>query len=151
MHVNGLPPSLSAVYQQFFTAVDKDADGKISKDELQSARNTLPSQANGAAKGHSVDKLFAKLDVNGDGFLTPDEMTPRLSRGAFSVLLAAQEHAGGHKHGHGADAPAEDPAPSVSDPAANPPVSDPPVTPPVTDPLVTPPTTSDTSPPATGA
>ena len=147
MHVHGIPPSQTAVYQKLFTAIDKDADQKISLDELQAARNTLPSQAKGAAKGHSVGKLFAKLNVNGDGFLTPDEMTPRLSRGAFSVLLAAQEHAGGLSQG-GIDAIGGAPPAGVDPP---PPVTDPVVTPPGPDLGLAPPTTVDATPPSAGA
>jgi len=55
----GAPAPDRAMMTQRFKAMDKDGDGKVSKDEFMG-----PTQ------------LFERLDSNSDGFVSPDEMRP---------------------------------------------------------------------------
>ncbi len=51
-------------------------DGKLSPDELLALEPKLPKPKKGNATLPDLKKVFANLDVNKDGFLTPDELKP---------------------------------------------------------------------------
>ncbi|MEI9965630.1 MAG: EF-hand domain-containing protein [Caulobacteraceae bacterium] len=51
------------------TAMDTDHDGKVSKAEF-----TAAMQARGGRRAGMADAMFARQDLNGDGFITRDEV-----------------------------------------------------------------------------
>jgi hypothetical protein len=53
-------------------------------------RKIMPEQAKGAANGLSVQKVFDKLDGDGDGIITAAEAGPRFGHGVLAQLLALQ-------------------------------------------------------------
>lgn len=53
---------------------DKNADGKVSKEEFLAAREKAAEKADKEFNRTAVEKLFAKKDANKDGFLTGDEL-----------------------------------------------------------------------------
>src|SRR5262249_31245198 len=63
--------------EALFDKIDKNHDGKISKDEFRAAVGAIPVIK---IKGAAIDKAFAKLDANGDGFLTKDEIKQLISK-----------------------------------------------------------------------
>lgn len=56
----------SALWQDLLKKADKDGDGKISKEEMQSA---LPQKG----RGPGVDEIFSKIDTNHDGYIEESE------------------------------------------------------------------------------
>lgn len=65
------PPSPEAMMK----ALDKDADGKVSKDEFMAS----PGAKKDATK---AGERFGKMDKDKDGFLTKEEMTPKKKKDA---------------------------------------------------------------------
>jgi Ca2+-binding EF-hand superfamily protein len=63
---------LPATHAERIMKADTDGDGAVTKEELEQAR-----QARGGRP--SIDDIFAKLDKNADGKLTQDELPERLA------------------------------------------------------------------------
>ncbi|MFA7257784.1 MAG: hypothetical protein WC047_09450 [Kiritimatiellales bacterium] len=57
--------------------MDMNADGKVSMQEFCDARAKSAEKAGKEFKKENAEKQFAKKDVNGDGFLTGDELTAK--------------------------------------------------------------------------
>jgi Ca2+-binding EF-hand superfamily protein len=86
-----------------FTNADADGDGKLSKTEFSAFDAVMKADAPQGAEGTSgdmptADEMFSKLDANGDGSVSTDELKPRhgsggqaMSSDAMSALLQAQE------------------------------------------------------------
>jgi hypothetical protein len=100
-------PTLPVVSQQKSTSTPTDPSTELDRNLLPDMRKTLPSQANGAANGLSVQKIFDQLDTNGDGKITAAEAGPRFGHGVLGQLLALQAQ----------PAPTGDPTPSADGPA----------------------------------
>ena len=62
--------------EKMMKAVDKDSDGKISKDEFAASRMGKKAKEKG-----DVDKLFGRMDANGDGSITKDELGKKGGKG----------------------------------------------------------------------
>lgn len=60
-----------AELQQTFTALDKNADGKLSKEELIEGYTTIYGDPKLAAK--EVDQIMANVDVDHNGFIDYSE------------------------------------------------------------------------------
>lgn len=70
-----LPPQMA----QWLMRADADQDGAISKSELMEAQQRIAAMRGGAGAGGppgmpSADEIFQRLDKNGDGKLTKDEI-----------------------------------------------------------------------------
>lgn len=61
----------SAIAQQFMTTIDTNKDGTLDKAEFSQAAQALAKHSNNSS---SVDAAFAKMDANGDGQISSDEM-----------------------------------------------------------------------------
>lgn len=72
-----------------FAKLDKDADGKITKEERKEAR-----EARKAAR-------FAKLDTDGNGSLSPEELQAHKGKDHRAGDNAGQHKAGKHHRRHG--------------------------------------------------
>lgn len=103
----GHRPSLPIVpQQQSAPSTDADPTG-LDRSLLPDMRKMLPPQAKGAANGLSVQKVFDKLDADGDGVITQAEAGPRWGHGLLGELLKLQEDGG--------QAPASDGTDGASD------------------------------------
>jgi len=98
-HIGHRPTLPIVPQQQSAPAGNTDATG-LDRNLLPDMRKTLPPQAQGVANGLSVQKLFDKLDADGDGTITPAEAGPRWGHGLLGELLKLQED--------GVQAPASD-------------------------------------------
>jgi len=98
-HIGHRPTLPIVPQQQSAPAGNTDATG-LDRNLLPDMRKTLPPQAQGVANGLSVQKLFDKLDADGDGTITPAEAGPRWGHGLLGELLKLQEN--------GVQAPASD-------------------------------------------
>ena len=54
--------------------MDKNSDGKVSKQEFVDAQSAKLQKAGKEVKTAAIEKQFAAKDKNGDGFLTGDEL-----------------------------------------------------------------------------
>jgi hypothetical protein len=91
-HVGGHRP-LPIVPQQVSAPKPEAPTTDLDRSPLPETRKDLPSQAKGAANGHSIDKVFAKWDKDGDGKITAAEAGPRFGHGILGQLLKLQEAA----------------------------------------------------------
>ena len=99
---DGTTPPRGGRAAEYFAMLDTNADGSVSKDELQAA--LTPS-----GNADKTDALFTKLDANNDGSVSQDELK--------QALRASHHH--GHHHvetgeSSGADSPSDQ-----SDPLSN--------------------------------
>ncbi len=79
--VNGINTSSNALASNIWNqlvASDKDGDGKLNKAEMQTAAANV-----GAINSTDTDysKAFAKMDTNGDGYITKDEFNTMFQNG----------------------------------------------------------------------
>ena len=112
------PPPAPMTLQQFqqervarTMQADNDHDGRVSKAEWEAYRASHPSgHGHGDGGGHEnagdgpprrfdPDAMFARLDTNGDGYLTPDEIAAqaaerfrRMDRNGDGVLTPDEMH-----------------------------------------------------------
>jgi Ca2+-binding EF-hand superfamily protein len=85
---------MQAMRNQMFQKADADKSGGINLDEFKTAGQNMPVGAKGAQAPQNAEKAFAKIDTNGDGNLTSDEMEafkPKFDASSMSALLGAQE------------------------------------------------------------
>ncbi|MCB1231414.1 MAG: EF-hand domain-containing protein [Verrucomicrobiae bacterium] len=66
----GAAPDPAKRAQQMMKTLDKDSDGKISKEEF--AAGPAAKRANGDQS--KIDKAFSRLDSDGDGSITKEEI-----------------------------------------------------------------------------
>lgn len=64
---------LQARLEADFSAIDTDADGGISQDEMTAHRKAVRE----ARRAERQARRFARQDANGDGVIGPDEFQPR--------------------------------------------------------------------------
>jgi Ca2+-binding EF-hand superfamily protein len=63
----------ATVRQNIFNTLDQNGDGKVTKDELQSAFASRQSAGANSSQGPSLDDLFSRIDTNGDGSIDESE------------------------------------------------------------------------------
>jgi Ca2+-binding EF-hand superfamily protein len=95
---SGLTSNSSSV-DQVFNKIDTNGDGLISKDELAKAQATTHPHHHGR-HGHAsgatsqtnatspLDQLFGKIDTNGDGLISKDELTAFQLKSSASATAA---------------------------------------------------------------
>lgn len=99
---DGTAPPRGGRAAEYFGMLDTNADGSVSKDELQAA--LTPS-----GNADKTDALFTKLDANNDGSVSQDELK--------QALRASRHH--GHHHVDASEASGADGSPDQSGPLAN--------------------------------
>jgi Ca2+-binding EF-hand superfamily protein len=81
-------------HESFFTKMDTDGNGKVTKEEMKAAfeaRSKGPEGAGAPPKGApSIDDLFAKIDTNGDGAI--DEAEDNAFRAKRDVERSSKQH-----------------------------------------------------------
>jgi glucan biosynthesis protein len=85
----------SAMAQQLMTTMDTNKNGTIDKTEFSQAAQALAKNANNSSSSN-VDAAFAKMDTNGDGQISSDEMLAALKQA--STQTQGKHHHGGHHH-----------------------------------------------------
>ena len=89
------PPSASDIASTLLGAFDADQNGSLSLDEVQTALSKMGDTADAS----KVKDAFARLDTNGDGQLSADELATAIQ----AHQQAGHAHHGHHGHGaHGA-------------------------------------------------
>ena len=85
----------SAMAQQLMTTMDSNKNGTIDKTEFSQAAQALAKNANNSSSSN-VDAAFAKMDTNGDGQISSDEMLAAMKQA--SAQTQGKHHHGGHHH-----------------------------------------------------
>lgn len=86
----GHGPSLPLVPQQQSAPAGNTDPTGLDRNLLPDMRKPLPSGAQGVANGLSVQKVFDKLDANGDGVISQAEAGHRWGHGLLGELLKLQ-------------------------------------------------------------
>ena len=60
--------------QKFFDQIDQDHNGKIDKEELKQLLETIWGKNTDFNINEAVTSIFKKCDLNGDGFISFDEL-----------------------------------------------------------------------------
>jgi Ca2+-binding EF-hand superfamily protein len=102
----GMPSGgqLAQMRERMFQKIDANSDGSIDKAEF--GKGPQPPGMGGAGMP-STDRMFAKIDGDGNGSLSKDEMKAfgdKMSAQMKSVLMGAQESAGGEQEESSLDA-----------------------------------------------
>jgi hypothetical protein len=71
-----LPTDPAELFKLLDTEPADKPDGKLSQDEFLALEPKLPKPKKGNASLPDLKKVFANLDVNKDGSLSPDELKP---------------------------------------------------------------------------
>jgi Ca2+-binding EF-hand superfamily protein len=85
---------MQAMRSQMFQKADADKSGGLNLDEFKVAGQNMPGGTQGSKSAGKVEEAFKKIDTNGDGNLTSDEMEafkPKFDMNSMSALLGAQE------------------------------------------------------------
>ncbi|MFA5214566.1 EF-hand domain-containing protein [Sulfuricurvum sp.] len=82
----------SSMAQQFMSTMDTNKSGSVDKAEFSQAAQALAQNANNSSSSN-VNAAFAKIDTNGDGQISSDEMMAALKQ-------ASTQTQGKHHHGH---------------------------------------------------
>lgn len=88
----GTSTDLSAMAQQLMSAIDSNKSGTVDKAEFSQAAQALAQNANNSS---NTDAVFSKMDTNGDGQISSDEMMNAMKQ------ASTKTH---HHHHHHADA-----------------------------------------------
>lgn len=100
---NGWAAARSQMQARMFAKADADGSGGVDKTELQSMlddiskKTGVSSTASTGTSGTSTDELFTKMDSNGDGSLSSDE----LAKGMQSLMPAPSTMDFAQAHGPG--------------------------------------------------
>lgn len=98
----GVSADFSAIAQQLMSTIDTNKSGSIDKAEFSQAAQALAKNANSSS--NSVDTAFAKIDANGDGSISSDEIMNAMKQASAQTQTKKQHH---HHH---ADVSASDTA-----------------------------------------
>ncbi len=90
----GASADFSAIAQQLMSTMDTNKSGSIDKAEFSQAAQALAKNANNSSS--NVDAVFGKMDTNGDGQISSDEMMAALKQA--STQTQGKHHHGGHHH-----------------------------------------------------
>lgn len=85
----------SAIANELMTTMDTDKSGSVDKAEFSQAAQALAKNANNSSSS-SIDTVFAKMDTNGDGQISSDEMMAAMKQA--SSQTQAKHHHGHHHH-----------------------------------------------------
>lgn len=88
----GTSADFSAMAQQFMSTMDTNKSGFVDKAEFSQAAQALAQNTNNSSSSN-VNAAFAKIDTNGDGQISSDEMMAALKQ-------ASTQTQGKHHHGH---------------------------------------------------
>lgn len=88
----GASTDFSAMAQQLMSTMDTNKSGTIDKAEFSQAAQALAKNANNSSSS-SVDAAFSKMDANGDGQISSDEMMNAMKQASTKI----------HHHHHHAD------------------------------------------------
>jgi Ca2+-binding EF-hand superfamily protein len=105
----------SALREKLFKKVDKDQNDGISLDEFLSAGQKVPGGKNDTDQTRAKE-LFSKIDSNGDGSLSKDEVNAfdtKITAALQDAMTKLQELLGGTQSGQ--KAPHHPPPPKLSD------------------------------------
>lgn len=91
----GASADFSAIAQQLMSTMDTNKSGSIDKAEFSQAAQALAKNANNSSSSN-VDAAFGKMDANGDGQISSDEMMAALKQA--STQTQGKHHHGGHHH-----------------------------------------------------
>jgi glucan biosynthesis protein len=91
----GASADFSAMAQQLMSTMDTNKSGSIDKAEFSQAAQALSKNATNSSSS-SIDTAFAKMDTNGDGQISSDEMMAALKQA--STQTQGKHHHGGHHH-----------------------------------------------------
>lgn len=75
-----------------FGALDGDEDGKLSREEVESAGQDLPAGKNRPAPADKQQDRFQRYDTDGSGSLTRTEIRDGIRADMRDLLLRSQEH-----------------------------------------------------------
>ena len=78
-------PDAQELHRKMFENLDKDGDGKLSKQEMQTVIEKTNQQVANQAEGESGEDIFASLDSDGDGSIDKEEASA-FFRGAMDGL-----------------------------------------------------------------
>lgn len=95
----GASADFSAMAQQLMSTMDTNKSGSIDKAEFSQAAQALAKNASNSSSS-SIDTAFSKIDANGDGQISSDEMMNAMKQ-ASAQTQAQKQH---HHHHHHADA-----------------------------------------------
>ncbi len=70
-----LNPHNTEELKKFFDEIDQDKNGKIDPEELKHLLETIWGKNTDLDINEAVVSIFKKCDINGDGFITFDELT----------------------------------------------------------------------------
>lgn len=88
----GTSADFSAIANELMSTMDTNKSGSIDKAEFSQAAQALAKNSNNSSSSN-VDTAFAKMDTNGDGQISSDEMLAAMKQ-------ASSQTQGKHHHGH---------------------------------------------------
>jgi|GEM_PF-1891537 len=90
----GAGMDFSAIAQQLMTTMDTNKSGTLDKAEFSQAAQAL-SKSSGKTDTSGVDAAFAKMDANGDGQISSDEMMAAIKQATTQAQTQKPHH---HHH-----------------------------------------------------
>ena len=98
----GAGMDFSAIAQQLMTTTDTNKSGTLDKAEFSQAAQALAKNS-GKTDTSGIDAAFAKMDANGDGSISSDEMLNAIKQATTQTQAQKTHH-----HHHQASASATD-------------------------------------------
>ena len=81
----------SAIAQQLMSAIDANKSGTLDKTEFSQAAQTL-AKSSGKTDTSGVDTAFSKMDSNGDGSISSDEMLNAIKQATNQAQTQKKHH-----------------------------------------------------------